>query len=506
MLKQFLLVFFAVVACTMAAEPFALVGTVTNTTNPKQITSANAMMTFDAEGHCILRVFQPLYGSGTCSITNYDEKTGYTKGTSEGVLFRITWEGTFQGSTFEGKYRVESPSTPDLPQWGTFRFTQQTGVQKPLKLEDVLKWSTFKSGQKEMLLVQDGDVITLHDTDGKYAGLRILLDKDGNPQIRIEDSQNVSVYSNVKTNERILTWVRQGEDGFFVQPISGGSAYFDRFMQPTGWSSVDSGGQTTFVHDVNGDLELFDAGLKPLGVRSAKTPDGRLYWTKTTGDVTEFYDASFRPLNWYSFQMNGATLFAHATGKNQYAFYDANMRPLKQPNRQGFWANLLRGIGAGLAASQQAAAYRAQQTHTYVTAPAAPAPYSYSSSTIGSPGLSTTTTTDSYGNVYTTNSQRIGTLTFSNTIGSNGYTANSTGQQLGTFEYINGNSTAGNYSGTTNRIGNFDFTNLTTPSGNWNGTSTQLGNFTFHNFTGPNGQALTGTTTQIGNFIFTDIH
>jgi hypothetical protein len=150
--------------------------------------------------------------------------------------------------------------------------------------------------------------------------------------------------------------------------------------------------------------------------------------------------------------------------------------------------------------------YRAQQTQVYATAPRSYIPYSYTSTTMGAPAINTTTTTDSLGNLYTTNSQQMGNFTFSNTTGSNGYTANSTTTRLGTFDFINGSSSVGKFSGSSDRLGNFDFTNLTTPAGTWNGTSTQVGNFTFHNFVGPSGQTMSGTTTRIGVFIFTNIH
>jgi hypothetical protein len=188
----------------------------------------------------------------------------------------------------------------------------------------------------------------------------------------------------------------------------------------------------------------------------------QVYWSKTTGNVTEFFDQAFKPLGWYSVQMNGCTYYAHSRGKNKFTFYDANMRQLNQPNQSGFWASFARGLAAGMAASgnamQQAAAYRARQAQAYAMVPEPSVPYSYNSTTMGMSGLTTTTTTDSLGNSYITNSQRLGNFIFSTTTGSNSYTANSTTQRLGTFDFINGNSGFGSFTGTSNRIGNFDFT------------------------------------------------
>jgi hypothetical protein len=494
--------------CAVAADPFAFVGLVTNTTNPKRPISAETTVTFDKDGKCIMKITPPLYGSGTCLLKSYDEKTGHLELTSEGAILNITASGTVNGNSFSGSYRVDSPSTPELPQFGTFQLTMVGVIQRPLQLSDVLTWGVAKVGDQDVLLIRDGDVVTVHQKDGRYAGRRLLLDKEGNPTVLIEDSGNVSVYRDPKTKAELITWVKEDDLGYFVEPMPGGATYLDRFLQPTGWSSLQVDKQTVFLHEVNGDVELFDANVKPLGIRSAKTASGQVYWTKTTGNVTEFLDQSFKPLGWYSVQVSGSTYYARARGKNKFTFYDVNMREVKPAKQEGFWAAFGTGMAAGVAgygnAMQQAAAYRAQQARAY--APQAYAPYSYNSTTMGMPALRTTNTTDSLGNSYMTNSQTVGNFTFSNTIGSSGYTANSTTTRLGTFDFINGSSSLGNFSGNSNRIGNFDFTNFNTPVGTWNGTSTQIGNFTFHNFTGPNGQMLSGTTTRIGDFIFTNIH
>jgi hypothetical protein len=510
MRKTLLSLLLAAVTCAGATDPVALVGTVTNTTNPKQPISADALMTFDKDGHCILKISPPLYGSGACALKTYDEKTGYTEITSEGALLNITATGTTTGASMTGSYKVESPSTPDLPQSGTFQFTVVSGSQTPLQLSDVLSWDTFKSGDEEFLIIRDGEVVSVHHKDGKYAGLRLILGKDGNPTHLVQDTDTTSIYRDFKTKKVLLTWVKEGENGYFMQPVSGGIAYLDKFLQPTGWSSIEVNKQTIFLHEVGEHVELFDSDIKPLGIRSAKTTSGKIFWSKTTDNVTEYFDQAFKPLGWYSIQMNGETYYARARGKNKFTFYDANMRELKKPRQDGFWASFARGMATGLAAygnaMQQAAAYRTQQTQGYAAVPRSYIPYSYTSTTMAAPAINTTTTTDSLGSSYITNSQQMGNFTFSNTTGSNGYTANSTTTRLGTFDFINGSSSVGNFSGSSNRLGNFDFMNLTTPAGTWNGTSTQVGNFTFHNFVGPSGQTMSGTTTRIGDFIFTNIH
>jgi hypothetical protein len=501
--------------CAVASDPFALVGTVANTTNPKQPISADAVMTFDKDGKCILKISPPLYGSGTCALKTYDQQTGHIEITSEGVLLNINASGTAKGDFITGTYTVVSPSTPELPQVGTFQFRFAPGPT-PVTLADVLNWSTFKSGDEEFLVIKDGDAVSVHHKDGKYAGIRLFLGKEGTPTFFIQDTEKGSLYRDIKTQSVLLTWVKDGDTGYFIQPVNGGNTYLDRFMQPTGYSSIEVNKQTVFIHEVNGDVELLDANLKPLGIRSAKTKNGQVYWSKSTGNVTEFLDQSFKPLGWYSIELNGNTYYARSRGQKKFTFYDASMRELKRPSN-GFWANFATGMSAGLAgygnAMQQAAAYRAQQVQTYqayTPQTYAPRPYvpqpSYTSTTMGQPRMSTTTATDSLDNAYMTNTQRMGNFTFSNTTGSNGYTANSTTTQMGPFAFMNGTSSNGGFSGTSNQLGNFNFTNLTTPAGTWNGTSTQLGNFTFHNFTGPNGQMLTGTSTRIGDFIFTNIH
>lgn len=284
--------------CAVAADPFTLAGTVTNTTNRKRPVSADAVIAFDKDGKCILKISPPLYGSGTCALKAYDQQTGHLEITSEGVLLNITASGTAKGDVFTGTYTVASPSLPELPQVGTFQFRFAPGPTTPLTFADVLSWSTYKNGDEELLIIRDGDAVSVHHKDGKYAGIRLFLGKDGTAAFFIQDTEKGSVYRDIKTQSVLLTWVKDGDTGYFIQPVNGGNAYLDRFMQPTGYSSIEVNKETVFIHEVNGDVELLDANLKPLGIRSAKTKNGQVYWSKSTGNVTEFLDQSFKPLGW----------------------------------------------------------------------------------------------------------------------------------------------------------------------------------------------------------------
>lgn len=500
MSKTLPILFFSTAIFGLSADPYALVGTFTNTTNPRQSVSADAIITFDKDGNCVLKVFPPLYGSGTCKLNDYDARTGYTEIVSEGALINITASGSAkEDGTITGQYNVESPSTPELPQFGSFQFKVFKGVQQPQQLNDVLNWETVKNGEEEFLIIRDGNTVSIHHKDGKYAGRRAFLGADGNPTVLIEDSGNVSVYRDFKTNAVLYTWVKGTHDGFFVKESEGMSQYLDRFFQPTGWSSILVNQQTVFVHGVEGDAELYDSSLQPLGIRSGKTPAGKLYWSKTNGEITEFFDESFKPLGWYSVQMNGNTYYAQDRGNNTFVFFDANMKELKSPKRSGFWANFGR-VAAAMANGFQQGYQQAQQAQ----AAAAPRNAQTQQSTFvwQQPGLATT---NSQSGTYSTNTQQMGNFTHSNTIGPNGYTANSTTLRVGTFDYITGSSSSGSFSGTTQHVGNFDYTHLTTPSGTWNGTSNQVANFTYHNFTGPNGQTVSGTSVRVGDFIYTNL-
>src|ERR1700683_3112955 len=188
MSKTLPILFFSTAILGLSADPYALVGTFTNTTNPRQSISADAIITFDQDGNCLLRVFPPLYGSGTCTLKEYDARTGHTEILSEGALINITARGTAkEDGTITGQYKVETSSTPELPQLGSFQFKVFKGVQQPQQLSDVLNWETVKNGDEEFLIIRDGNAVSVHHKDGRYAGRRAFLGTDGNPTVLIED-------------------------------------------------------------------------------------------------------------------------------------------------------------------------------------------------------------------------------------------------------------------------------------------------------------------------------
>ena len=214
---------FLLLTCTyaMAADPVVLVGTVTNTTNSKQPISAQAVLSVDKDGHCILEISPPLFGSGTCTIKAHEQQTGRLEIASEGALINITAAGTVKSDVFAGTYTVVSVSTPDLPQQGTFEFRAAPNTQAPLQLSDVLSWSTFKSGDEEFLTIRDGDVVSVHHKDGRYAGTR-LFGEGWKASFFIQDSDKVSTYRDINSKNVILTWIREGDTGYFIQPVNGG--------------------------------------------------------------------------------------------------------------------------------------------------------------------------------------------------------------------------------------------------------------------------------------------
>ncbi len=85
--------------------PFAFVGTVVNTTNPRRPITAPVRMAFDADGTCALTISLPLVGSGTCTLTQYDENSGHIEIISRGAA-NISWSGSVNGAAVTGTYRV----------------------------------------------------------------------------------------------------------------------------------------------------------------------------------------------------------------------------------------------------------------------------------------------------------------------------------------------------------------------------------------------------------------
>jgi len=68
----------------LRTPPFALVGTVMNTTNPNRTITSRARMDFGQDGTCSLTISPPLIGSGACRIAQYDQKSRHIEITSTG--------------------------------------------------------------------------------------------------------------------------------------------------------------------------------------------------------------------------------------------------------------------------------------------------------------------------------------------------------------------------------------------------------------------------------------
>jgi hypothetical protein len=299
-----------------------------------------------------------------------------------------------------------------------------------------------------------------YDKDYAYIGVRVFLDERQNPILRIEDHKDGSLYIDPKSNKTLMEWHTDGKDGYFSKTSSGVTTYYDRFMNHTLWSSVDVQGQSVYAHENGESVELYDASLKSLNIRSGKTSSGKVFWMKTDSDgITEYFDDSMNPLQWYSAVRDGQTYYASVVGK-KVKVYDATIRPIQR--KGGFWSNMARGFSSGLAAygqALQAQAAAASQTDTY----AAPNT-SYSTTTTQQTGSFGYSNTLGSGGSYDTTTQRIGNFAYSTTTGSNGYHASTTRQQIGNFGYINGFSSNGSISGTQQQIGNFDYSSDLPPA------------------------------------------
>lgn len=494
------ILFLSLLSPANARDPFSLSGTVTNTTNPSKPISASVTISFDAGDGCVVRVGAPLYGSGSCFIEAFDEASHNLSISSTGPAADIRCTGKVSESGYQGTYVVDYPNFPELSQRGNFSLIVD---EKPvlLQLGDVLTRSDFTSDGKEFHLLVDRDLGVFFGKDFKYLGIRVFLDGQQNPILRIEDHKDGSVYVDPKSNGTLMEWHTDGKDGFFSKASDGVTTYYDRFMNDTLWSSVDVQGRTVYAHEDGDSVELYDASFKSLNIRSGKTSSGKVFWMKTDTDgITEYFDDSMKSMGWYSAVREGQTYFVHMEGK-KFKVYDAKFQPIRQ--KSGFWSNLARGFAVGLAEygqALQAQAAAASPTNAY-TYPATS--YNTTTQQIGSFGYSNTNTSD--GSYYNTTTQRIGNFDYSTTTGSNGYFASTTRQQIGNFGYLNGSSSNGSISGTQQRIGNFDYSAYTTPEGHWSGTSQQIGNFTYHTFTAPDGSTHTGTSQQIGDFVYTSI-
>lgn len=105
LLKALPVVLLASGCCALAADPLVLVGTVTNTTNPRRPITAPFRIAFEPNGGCILTISPPLIGSGSCTLTQYDQETGRIEILSKGTP-NISWSGTVSGATANGTYRI----------------------------------------------------------------------------------------------------------------------------------------------------------------------------------------------------------------------------------------------------------------------------------------------------------------------------------------------------------------------------------------------------------------
>jgi hypothetical protein len=311
------------------SDPFSLSGTVTNTTNPVKPISASATISFDAEGKCVLRIGSPLYGSGSCWIDAIDESHHTLSVRSDGPTADITCNGTFDGTGYRGAYVVDYPNFPELSQTGNFALAYD---EKPvlLRIEDVLTKVDFTDAGKEFHVLVERDFGVFFDKDYKYTGIRLFLDTEQNPILRIEDHTDGSLYIDPKSNKTLMEWHTDGKSGYFWKTADGVTTYYDRFMKYTRWSSVDVQGKAVFAYENGDSVELYDSSLKYLNIRSGKTSAGKVFWMKTDADgLTEYFDDSMNSLNWYSATKDGQIYYAHMVGKKAKV-YDANLQPIQR--------------------------------------------------------------------------------------------------------------------------------------------------------------------------------
>jgi hypothetical protein len=483
-------------------------GTVVNTTNPSKPIEGTVTISF-SDNECTIRISPPLLGSGVCSVAAFDKSKSTVTIQTEGPAGNITFQGTINGNAYSGTYTVDYPNFKALSERGTFHF-QEDQAPIPLKFTDVLEVMSFDKDGKHYNVLREGSTAYIYDKDFKYADIRLLLDKVGNPTARIEDHQDGFEYVDVKSNKVLFRWHCDGTNGYYEKLEDGYSTLYNRFMEPTNWSSFNSSEGTFYAYTRGQEVELYDRDFKYLKIHSSTTTAGKVLWLKDSDDgFTEYYDANFNPLNWYSTSREGQTYYAHVVGKKVKVF-DANLRPIKK--QHPYWRAFGQGLALGLASYGQALRQEAAQAQTNSARPTSygygatnpsPASYDTTSQQIGS--FTYSNTTGSNGNTYNTTTQQIGSFTYSNTTGSDGYNAQSTRQQIGSFGYINGTSTEGSLWGNTQQIGNFTYGNYTTPSGSWNSTSQQIGNIEYHTITSPDGTLHTGTSQQIGDFVYTNI-
>jgi hypothetical protein len=191
-----------------AKDPFSLSGVATNSTNASKPTSASITFSFNADGSCVLRIEAPLYGSGPCSVERVDEATRTLTIFSTGPSGQITWIGTMTDARWEGSYSIEYPNFPQLPERGTFALTLD---DKPaaIKLTDVLTAAEFATDGKVYHVLADRNLAYILDKDFSYVGIRLFLDDNENPTVRIEDHKDGSApYATRSTACTLMTDTR----------------------------------------------------------------------------------------------------------------------------------------------------------------------------------------------------------------------------------------------------------------------------------------------------------
>lgn len=298
---------FLVTVLARAHDPFSLSGTVTNTTNPHQLVSAPVTISIDSQRNCVLRVGPPLYGSGMCSVEAFSATDHTLTIHSSGPSADITCTGRLSEMGFQGTYEVDYPNFPELPQHGNFSLTFDASPVL-LQLADVLTKRDFTTDGREFHVLADRNLAVFFDKDFNYVGIRVLLDDQQNPVLRIEDHKDGSIYIDPKSNKGVMEWHTDGKLGYFSKTADGVTTYYDRFMNYINLSSVDVQGQRVYAVENGDSLELYDASFKPLNIRSGKTSSGKIYWMKTDSDgITEYFDESMKPLQWYSAVRNGQT-------------------------------------------------------------------------------------------------------------------------------------------------------------------------------------------------------
>ena len=105
MIARFLTVMIVAAFCGVAADPFSLIGTAVNTTDPQKSIAAPVQMVFAQDGTCVLTISPPLLGSGSCAISTYDAKSDRVEIRSTGAM-TILWSGTAKGNFISGSYRI----------------------------------------------------------------------------------------------------------------------------------------------------------------------------------------------------------------------------------------------------------------------------------------------------------------------------------------------------------------------------------------------------------------